>query len=173
MAALQKVAIFGVRSDPRPRPIIQDHAPANNPQASGNFGTPITAALQAAGFTVTVITRVDSPSVFPPDLPVLRTAYTTEALTAALAGQDAVVCVVGPAGVHLQTAMIDAAAAAGVSRFIVDDFGWGPTARGMPELMEINDKRRAQWDHARVAAEGTKGFSWTGVSTGNPIDWVR
>ena len=122
---------------------------------------------------MTAITRLDSTSVFPPGLAVVRTAYTVPDLTAALAGQDAAVCVVGPAGVPLQTAMIDAAVAAGVRRFVVDDFGWGPDARALPELADINAQRKAQWDHARAAADANPAFTWSGVSSGNPIDWVR
>ena len=97
-----------------------------------------------------------------------------DALAAGLAGQDAAVCVVGPAGVPLQTVMIDAAVAARVKRFIIDDFGWGPDAKGYPEMDEIHALRKAQWAHASVrAAESDGAFTWTGVSSGNPIDWVR
>ncbi|RYP71429.1 hypothetical protein DL771_004796 [Monosporascus sp. 5C6A] len=151
MATIRKVAIFG---------------------ASGNFGTPITAALLSAGFAVTIITRVESKSTFPPGIPVVRAEYTTEKLTVALAEQDAAVCVVGPAGIHLQSIMIDAAEAAGVSRFIIDDFGWGPVHRGLPELRSIQLQRRAQWDHGKGRAEANPAFTWTGITTGNPIDWA-
>ncbi|CAN8106316.1 unnamed protein product [Discula destructiva] len=138
--------------------------------ASGNFGLPITTALLAASFQVTTITRTNSTATFPPGIPVLRTDYTTEALTAALRGQDAAVCVVGPAGISLQTAMIDAAEAAGVQRFIVDDFGWGPDMRGLPEFDDVHALRRAQWDYARTKEGGP--LTWTGISVGNPIDWA-
>ncbi|KAI1137158.1 hypothetical protein F5Y05DRAFT_419635, partial [Hypoxylon sp. FL0543] len=52
-----------------------------------------------------------------------------EKLTAALSGQDAAVCAVGPTGISSQVSMVDATAAAGVRHFIVDDFGWGPDFR--------------------------------------------
>ncbi|OIW23591.1 NAD(P)-binding protein [Coniochaeta ligniaria NRRL 30616] len=142
--------------------------------ASGNFGTPITAALAAAGFDVTAISRLDSTSVFPPGLRVARVAYTLPDLSQALEGQDAAVCVVGPGGMHLQSTMVDAAAAAGVRRFIVDDFGWGRESRSFPEFGEIHRGRTRGWDRARERAdgEGEGGFSWTGISTGNPVDWA-
>ncbi|KAK3385695.1 NmrA-like family protein [Podospora didyma] len=148
---IKKVAIFG---------------------AAGNFGTPITAALIAAGFAVTAITREESQSVFPDGIPVIRTTYTVERLTKALAGQDAAVCVVGPGGIGSQIAMIDAAEAAGVKRFIVDDFGWGPESRSLPEFDAIGAPRKAAWDHARAKAKANSAFSFTGVSIGNPIDWA-
>ncbi|KAL7620316.1 hypothetical protein AAE478_009310 [Parahypoxylon ruwenzoriense] len=151
MAAIKKVAIFG---------------------ASGNFGTPITAALIKAGFDVTVITRTESSSTFPDGIPVIRTEYTVENLTEALAGQDAVICAVGPAGISTQVAMIDAAKAAGVKRFIVDDFGWGPNSRSLPEFRKIGAQRQVAWGHAKKIAEENPGFTYTGVTIGNPIDWA-
>jgi hypothetical protein len=143
-----------------------------NLKASGNFGAPITAALIEAGFELTIISRSESAATFPPGIRVIKVEYTTENLIAALCGQDAAVCVVGPAGIHHQIAMIDAAEASGVKRFIVDDFGWGPSVRGLPEFHNVRAKRMAQWDHAKERAEANPGFSWTGISSGNPIDWV-
>ncbi|KAL4898338.1 hypothetical protein BDV59DRAFT_197263 [Aspergillus ambiguus] len=151
MSQIKKVAVFG---------------------ASGNFGAPITASLQHAGFRVTIITRTESTSTFPPGIPVVRTSYTVDGLTAALRGQDAAVCVVGPRGIGAQIAMIDAAEAAGVGRFIVNDFGWGPDFRGMPEFSEIHAHRCAGWDHAKKTATNNKNFTWTGITSGNPIDWA-
>ena len=98
--------------------------------------------------------------------------YTLEALTKALNNQDAVVCVVGPGGVPLQKTFVDAAEAAGVQRFIIDDFGWGPDARGFPEFDAIHAIRREGWDYAAKKAKDNKNFTWTGLTTGNPIDWV-
>ncbi|KAF9893252.1 hypothetical protein FE257_011682 [Aspergillus nanangensis] len=149
--AIQKVAIFG---------------------ASGNFGTPITTALRHAGFSITIITRTESTSTFPPEITVIKTTYTLENLTTALAGQDAAVCVVGPGGIGAQILMIDAAEAAGVQRFIIDDFGWGPDVRGLPEFDKIQAHRRAGWDHAHAKAHLNDRFSYTGITSGNPIDWA-
>ena len=106
------------------------------------------------------------------DVPLIRTGYSFSALTEAFVGQDAVICVVGPAGVGLQSTFIDAAEAAGVKRFIVDDFGWGPDPRSLPEFGQIHAQRRLGWHHAKERAEANADFTWTGVSTGNPIDWV-
>lgn len=141
-------------------------------RASGNFGTPITAALQRAGFDITIITRTESSSTFPAGLPVIRTSYTLENLTTALTGQDAAICVVGPGGIGAQVTMIEAAEAAGVKRFIVDDFGWGPDIRGLPEFRTIHAHRRTGWDLARAKAQANPNFTFTGITSGNPIDWV-
>lgn len=121
---------------------------------------------------MTIISRAESAAVFPPEIRVTKVAYTPDNFVNALIGQDAAVCVVGPAGIHHQTAMIDAAESAGVKRFIVDDFGWGPNVRGLPEFHDVHAKRKAQWDHAKARADANPRFTWTGISTGNPIDWV-
>ncbi|KAJ4249294.1 hypothetical protein NW757_007872 [Fusarium falciforme] len=141
-------------------------------KASGNFGTPITAALTKAGFEVTVISRTESTATFPSGLPVIKTTYTLENLTKALAGQDAAVCVVGPAGVSLQSTMIDAAEAAGVKRFIIDDFGWGPDFTSFPEFEPIRAQRLVGVNHVKARSKANPSFTWTGIATGNPVDWA-
>ncbi|KAM0237445.1 hypothetical protein ACHAP5_008996 [Fusarium lateritium] len=148
---LNKIAIFG---------------------ASGNFGAPITAALTQAGFDTTIITRNESTSTFPDGIPVIRTEYTLEALTKVLFGQDAVICVVGPAGVKYQVTMIDAAKAAGVKRFIVDDFGWGPDFSSYPEFEPVRAQRTLGVDRAKEHTNADPTFTWTGIASGNPIDWA-
>ncbi|OJJ94729.1 hypothetical protein ASPACDRAFT_128032 [Aspergillus aculeatus ATCC 16872] len=152
MPTIHKVAIFG---------------------ASGNFGTPITAALQRAEtFAITIITRPESTSTFPPGLPIIRTPYTLADLTTALTGQDAAICVVGPGGIPAQATMVEAAAAAGVKRFIIDDFGWGHNPYSLPEFSAIHAQRRVGWDLAQQKARENPGFTFTGITTGNPIDWA-
>lgn len=81
-------------------------------------------------------------------------------------------CVVGPGGIALQKTFVDAAVAAGVKRFIIDDFGWGPTTKGFEEFGAIHASRCEGWDYAAGKAREVEGFTWTGLSTGNPIDWV-
>jgi hypothetical protein len=103
---------------------------------------------------------------------VTRVPYTLDELTKALAGQDAVVCAVGPAGISLQPVMVDAAEAAGVKRFVLDDFGWGPYFKGLPEFADVKKQRAAGPERARALAEKNPGFTWSSVATGNPIDWV-
>ena len=127
----------------------------------------------SSGFDVTIVSRIQSQSIFPPGMSVTRAEYTVDGLTKALMGQDAVVCVLGPAGFVHQVTMVDAAKAAGVKRFIINDFGWGPNVRGLPEFKDIHSQRRLSWDHAKKLAHADPAFTWTGITTGNPIDWVR
>ncbi|KAI0543683.1 NmrA-like family protein [Xylaria curta] len=156
MSTIKKVAIFG---------------------AAGNFGAPITSALTSAGFDVTVVSRPDSASAFPTGLPVIRVDYSdVDALATALAGQDAVVCVVGPGAIGNARGMVDAAARAGVRRFIINDFGWGINENSLPEFKPLGEKRQVAWNCAKEYAlrdEGKEnGFTWTGITIGNPIDWA-
>ncbi|KAI1822028.1 NmrA-like family protein [Xylaria intraflava] len=156
MATIKNVAVFG---------------------AAGNFGAPITSALLGAGFAVTAFTRPDSTSVFPDGVSVARTTYSDiVALAAALRGHDAVVCVLGPAAIADSEGIVDAAAQAGVKRYIINDFGWGPNSLALPEFKPIGEMRQVAWNRAMEYArrdEGkTDGFTWTGITIGNPIDWA-
>ncbi|KAK8024423.1 NAD(P)-binding protein [Apiospora rasikravindrae] len=93
-------------------------------------------------------------------------------LTTALAGHDAVVSVLGPGAMAHEVPLVDAAVAAGVKRFVVNDFGWGQNPRSYPEMVEVGARRHVAWDRAREKAASNPGFSWTGVTIGNPIDWA-
>ncbi|TGJ80540.1 hypothetical protein E0Z10_g8222 [Xylaria hypoxylon] len=134
-------------------------------------------ALTSAGFGVTVLTRPGSASAFPTDLPVIRVDYSdVDALATALAGQDAVVCAVGPGAIGAAKGMVDAAARAGVKRYIINDFGWGLNKRSLPEFKPIGEPRKVAWDCAIDYAQRDEGkengFTWTGITIGNPIDWA-
>ncbi|KAF2669756.1 NAD(P)-binding protein [Microthyrium microscopicum] len=147
MASIRKVAIIG---------------------AGGNFGIPITKALRTAGFDLTIISRLESQTKLPDDIPVIRTTYDLQGLTAALRNQDAVVNVVGPAGLPLQKTMIDAAEAAGVQRFVLDDFGRAPSQTGLPDLEPMGASRREILEYARQKASSNLAFTWSAVAIGIP-----
>jgi hypothetical protein len=84
----------------------------------------------SAGFNLSVISRTHSTATLPSGVLTIKTDYTLDKLTEALAGQAAVVCVVGPAGMMHQVTLIDAAEVAGVKRFIIDHLGEVPTFVG-------------------------------------------
>lgn len=58
----------------------------------------------------------------------------------------------------------------------VNDFGWGLNQRSLPELKLIGELRRVAWDCAKEYGQRDEGkedgFTWTGITIGNPIDWV-
>ncbi|KAH8746157.1 hypothetical protein F5882DRAFT_342250 [Hyaloscypha sp. PMI_1271] len=94
--------------------------------ATGNIGTKILDALLKSGnFNVTALKRVGSKTTVSAPVKAVEVDYeSVEMLTAALEGQDAVICALGmgtDASVHNQ--LIDAAVAAKVKRFIPSEFG--------------------------------------------------
>lgn len=99
---------------------------------------------------MTAISRPETSSTFPQGVTVIKTDYTVEGLADALLGQDAAVCVVGPGGIASHVAMIDAAEAAWMQRFIINDFGWGPGFRSEPEFGDIGARRKIAWDRAKT-----------------------
>lgn len=83
------------------------------------------------------------------------------------------VSVLGPGALAHEVPLVDAAEAAGVRRFVVNDFGWGQNPRSFPEMREVGARRHVAWDRARAKAAANPAFTWTGITIGNPIDWVR
>ena len=81
-------------------------------------------------------------------------------------------CVVGIPALAHQGTIIDAAEAAGVRRFILNDFGWGPNPSGLPEFDAILESRKESWGYAEKKAEANPDFTWTGISIGGCLDWV-
>jgi hypothetical protein len=68
--------------------------------------------------------------------------------------------------------MMDAAEAAGVQRFIVDEFGRVPGYKVLPELEAVGASRRAILQYAARKALLNPSFSWSAVAIGHPFDWV-
>jgi hypothetical protein len=80
---------------------------------------PLVEALHAAGFQVSVLTRANSKATFPSYVNILPVDYESiESLTTALKGQDALVSCLASLAIELDNNLIDAAATAGVKRFI-------------------------------------------------------
>lgn len=149
--------------------------------AHGTLGAPILEALLAAGiFEVTLLRRASSSSTSSSSSAAgrVRTAVvddelSVESLTAALAGQDACIACFRPRdpGAHLRLA--DAAAAAGVQRYIPADYGScdASTARAQ-ELVPLflNKERVRERLREHAAREGSR-FTWTALVVGHFFDW--
>ncbi|MCJ1437472.1 hypothetical protein MMC27_006859 [Xylographa pallens] len=141
--------------------------------AGGNLGPSILSALTSdPRFTVSVLSRHSSTSTFPPQVTVHRIsdAYPEAELLAAFRGQDAIVSTLSHAATGAHKAIIDAAVAAGVQRFIPSEFGSDTQNANLRALLpavfgpkiEVVDYLRAQ--------EAT-GLTWTAVITGAFFDW--
>ncbi|OIW26650.1 isoflavone reductase [Coniochaeta ligniaria NRRL 30616] len=146
--------------------------------ASGNVGKAVAQALLDSGFAVTAITRPTSTSTFPSSISVRRADVTSVSdLTAALAGQDAVVAASATEFVVAggQDPLIDAAVAAGVKRFVPGEFGhdlkrFERVPEGKTLGMLLGAKAKAA-QYLVEKAEANPGFSWTGVGTSMFFDW--
>lgn len=59
---------------------------------------------------------------------------------------------------------------------VVNDFGWGINKNSLPEFKPIGEARQIAWNCAKEYAQRDEGkqngFTWTGITIGNPIDWV-
>jgi uncharacterized protein YbjT (DUF2867 family) len=104
--------------------------------ASGSIGKVILQKLIEAGtFNVTVLRRSGSSATFPDGIKVVDADLNSvDAVAAALKGQDALISAVGPRGVPGQKVLIDAAIAAGVSRFVPSEYG---CALGQPNARKL------------------------------------
>jgi hypothetical protein len=105
---------------------------------------------------------------------VLKTDYTVASLTSLLSSShiDAVVSSLGgPALAAPQIALIDAAKAAGVKRFLPSEFGSDSTNPKVLELAELLNRKKRIVDHLKT--KQGDGFEWTSLITGLFLDWVR
>jgi len=146
--------------------------------ANGNLGAPILQALVESGtFQVTILRRSSSSSTLPTldtSVHTVRTIqnWTVEELKTALQGQDAVVACFPLRDLDAHIRLAEAAAAAGVKRFIPADFGSvdsrSQRARHLVPLFERKVKVRQRLEE--LAAE-TPGFTWTSIVGGHFFDW--
>jgi uncharacterized protein YbjT (DUF2867 family) len=116
MAAIKNVAIAG---------------------ASGSLGSVIFTKLVDSGkFNIRVLKRSGSEASFPAGTDVVEVDFSSlESLTSALKGQDALISTLGNMGLEGQTLLVDAAIAAGVTRFLPSEFGSNldnPKTRSLP-----------------------------------------
>lgn len=139
--------------------------------AAGGLGPTVLNKVVASGvFTVTVLRREGSKSAYPAGITVVDVDFESpDALKAALAGQDAVISLVGVPGLAAQTQVIDAAIAAGVKRFIPSDFGSdldNPLARKLPVFAHKVQVADYLAEKSRETA-----LTYTLVSNAAFLDW--
>lgn len=139
--------------------------------ATGNLGPSVLKALLASNlFSVTVLTRPSSEHKFPSNANVLRVDYSSpSSLTSALAGQDAVIALFGAELAHVQLPLLDAAIAAGVTRFIPSDFGCdthNELAKNLPVYAKKVEIQTAVAEHAAKSE-----IEYTQIINGPFVDW--
>jgi len=121
---------------------------------------------------VSVLTRPGSKSTFPEGVKVIPTDYTPSSLVEALAGQDAVISLLGLSAIgEQQYALIDAAIKAGVKRFLPSEFGIDTTSAKLLAVVPPFAVRAELIDYLKAKqAEGSH-IEWTAVVTGMFLDW--
>ena len=118
---------------------------------------------------MTVLSRQESTKTFPESVKVIKSDFSPSSIESAFKGQDAVISLVGHAGFEGQKVVVDAAAKAGVKRFIPSEFGSDTANARVCELVPIFNRKRAIIDYTK--SKEAEGLSWTGVITGPFLDW--
>ncbi|RAL03681.1 aromatic alcohol reductase [Aspergillus ibericus CBS 121593] len=135
--------------------------------ASGNLGQAILNQLLKHSFQVTVLSRLRSTHTFPPLVKIRHVDYGSQpSLMTALHGQDAIVSTLPPNALDHQLLLIDAAAAAGVRRFIPSEFGSDTSNPMCAALPVYHSKIETQ---KRLADRS--GLTYTIICTGPFLDW--
>jgi putative NADH-flavin reductase len=147
--------------------------------ANGKLGPAILHALLLAGtFTVTVLSRASSKSTYPSSVHVARASddLPEDELVEALRGQDAIIVAFAGSNSDLQIRLADAAARAGVQRFIPADFGScdSSSARAL-ELVPLYLAKQRVRQHLEQLASGSSQspscLSWTSLVCGHFFDY--
>ncbi|KAL8919123.1 MAG: hypothetical protein Q9172_005127 [Xanthocarpia lactea] len=139
--------------------------------ASGNVGKPAVDALLKAGFNVTILTRKGSSAKFPSEVKVqtIDDDYPSDQLVAIFKGQDAVLNLLPPVSVEQHNSIADAAADAGVKRFIPSEFGSDTSNPKIVELIPMFGAKTAITNYLKT--KESSGLSWTAVINGAFFDW--
>lgn len=140
--------------------------------ASGNVGKPLVSALLGAGsFTVTALTRKGSSATFPSGVKVqsIDDTYPNDQLLAAFKGQDVVVNLLPPSDVNQANSIVDAAAEAGIKRYIPSEFGSDTSHPKVVALVPIFAGKNQMT--AYLKTKESTGLTWTGVINGAFFDW--
>jgi uncharacterized protein YbjT (DUF2867 family) len=140
--------------------------------ASGSVGKALLPALLASGkFNVTVLRRASSTATFPDSVKVIDVDFdSVDSLTAALAGQDAVVsAVTASAPIDEQKKLVDAAIAAGVKRILPSEFGCDLDHELVKQLPVFSGKKEIQ-NYLKEKIKSTP-LSYTLTYSGPFLDW--
>jgi NAD(P)-dependent dehydrogenase (short-subunit alcohol dehydrogenase family) len=142
-------------------------------QGTGNLGKHVVAALLAAGFGVTVLSRSASRAADIVDSPVrvVEVDFSSrDSLVSALENIDGLVCTLGGGGIETQSTLVDAAVKAGVKRFIPSEFGSVTTCKDLENFPPYADmwKLKAKLRRHAEASE----LTWTVLAAGAYLDFV-
>lgn len=137
------------------------------------MGRSVVEALLEADFQVSVVTRDATTAKAPSIARLITSDYTYDSLVLALNGQDAVVSTVavGPA-IVAQKAMIDAAIAVGVKRFIPSEYGTSSLNIPLEDFKQLMRPKTQTIEYLREKALKHPNFTWSCISSGALFDIV-
>ena len=138
--------------------------------AGGNVGKSTIKALLAepGRFEVTGVTREDSDAVLPAVVRHVRSDYSKHSLQDAFAGQDAIVSTISPFGLDDQSAIVDAAIAAGVQVILPSEYGVDTAVPAATDVIPFLKAKVAAVEYLRSKEDQ---ISWVAVITGSIFDW--
>ncbi|KAI1652660.1 NAD(P)-binding protein [Daldinia decipiens] len=143
--------------------------------ATGNIGAPILEALLGSDFNVTALSRIggNSSKLKPhPNLVIKEVDFSSiESLTPALMGVQVVVSCVATMAMGDQNPLIDAAAAAGVKRFIPAEFGIDSQNPLCMQLPIVGVSKVKTQQRLREKSRSDPGFTYTAIANGLFLDW--
>jgi uncharacterized protein YbjT (DUF2867 family) len=93
-----------------------------------------------------------------------------DTLVAIFRGQDAVVSTTGTFAAKYQLTAINAAAAAGVRRFLPSEYGGNTSLVGVTSYPPFAAEKKAIVDHLRT--KESQGLTWTALCVGSFFSWV-
>ena len=144
--------------------------------ANGRLGPSILQALLSnSSFKVTVLSRQSSSSTYPSSVKHAKVSddFPVSEVSSALQSQDAVIVTTAGSNDVLQIRLADAAAQAGVQRFIPADFGSCDSAEGSRalKLMPLYRAKKRVREHLQRLVEGEGAtLSWTSIVCGHFFD---
>ncbi|KAJ5225996.1 NAD(P)-binding protein [Penicillium chermesinum] len=142
--------------------------------ATGNLGFPILNAILEAGCRVTVLPRIggNSSELKPhPNLTIKEADFLfTSSLTLALDGVEVVVPCLATLATGAQNPLINAAVAAGVTRFILAEFGMNST-NPYRMALPVCEPKVATYKYLLASSEASPHFTFTGIANGLFLDW--
>ncbi|KAI4906012.1 hypothetical protein J4E90_010971 [Alternaria incomplexa] len=126
-------------------------------------------------YQVTVLTYLSQTLSLPPhvkasDVQHKRSGYSSASLQSVMTGQDLVVSTMSGGDVEQQIRIINAAIAAGVRRFIPDEFSHDSMNKQIQARIPKDAGRAKVIAHLRSMREDYPYFEWTAIATGYTLD---
>ncbi|KAF2197759.1 NAD(P)-binding protein [Delitschia confertaspora ATCC 74209] len=138
--------------------------------AGGNLGPSIiNAFLKHSSFNLTILTRSESKSTFPPSVKTIRADYSSlDSLTSAFKGQDVALSLVSGTALVDQQKLIDAAIAGGVKRFLPSEYGSNTRDDRVRAVVPVFEAKKKTVEYLQ-SKEGE--IEWSSLITGPFFDW--